>query len=268
MSQRARRVVFGLFVLLFGSLALSPIFFVDHADKSFGALGVLAEIAVLVVGIGIAVTRPPPSAAPVEAPAALGAVSPYRGAAPPAAVPFITKASAKRLTIGILAALAFTATAVPFAVHLPRWIEAELVVGVWWLLLGSVLAAVAYRGSKVEDDHRSSPGSAVDLSGASSLAKASWGLDAAPDIEGCLVAIVVMAVVAIALFGAWLVVELVAPAVFIVAYRGVVRALAKAQAANTRGNAVRSAISGMGWAAVGTAPLAAVVVLVHALFAG
>ena len=72
-----------------------------------------------------------------------------------------------------------------------------------------------------------------------------------------------LAIVGVALLGAWLVVELVAPAVFIVAYRGVVRALAKAQDANTRGNAVRSAFSGMGWAAVGTLPLAIVVAIAH-----
>lgn len=264
MSPRARRIAFGLIVVLIGSLMLAPILFVDRVDKGLIGLGVLAEIAVVVVGVAIALTKPPvPSdAVRVEPePHALGPASPYRGASPPAIAPAITKASAKRLTIGILAALVVTAAAVPFAVHLPRWIEVELVVGAWWAIWSTVLAVIAYRGAKLEDDHRPSSAPVVDFGGVSKP-KGSWALDGIADLEACAIALVVV----VALAGAWLVVELIAPAVFIVAYRGVRRALAKAHAAKTHGDALRSAYYGMGWAALGTAPLAGIVVLVHALF--
>lgn len=268
MSRRAARFAFALVFVLIGSAMVYGLFVAMSTTPSIPLwLGVVAEIGVLIVGGAFAFTAPPDDYEPPSTidvvdppPPALAAV--YRGAQPtPSRMPPAMKASAQRLTIGILAALVVTGAAVPFALHLPRWIEAEVVVGAWWTIWSIVLGVVAYRGTKVADDHRPGAGRVTGLN--RDTPKWAWLLEAAPDVEACLVAIVVLAIVGIALLGAWLVVELVAPAVFIVAYRCVVRALAKAQAANTRGDAVRSALSGMGWAAVGTIPLALVVAFVH-----
>ena len=269
MSRRAARIAFALVFVLIGTAIVYALLFAPDPRVAPLWLGVVAEIVVLIVGGGFALTAPPDDYEPPSTvdvadppPPALGAV--YRGTQPTARrIPPAVKASAQRMTVGILAALVVTATAVPFALHLPRWIEAEAVVGAWWTIWSVVLGVVAYRGTKIADDHRSGSGRVTGLN--RDTPKWAWILEAAPDAEACLVAIVVLAVVGVALLGAWLVVELIAPAVFIVAYRCVVRALAKAQAANTRGNVVRSALSGMGWAAIGTIPLAAVVAIGHAI---
>jgi hypothetical protein len=269
MSRRAARLAFALVFVFIGSAMVYALLFTPMPRVAPLWLGVIAEIVVLIVGGAFAFTAPPsdyepPSRLVVNDLPAPVPTAVYRGAQAPANhVAPIVMASAQRITVAILAALAVTAAAVPFALHLSRWVEAEIVVGAWWAIWSVVLGVVAYCGTKVADDHRPGSGRVTGLNGESPK----WVslLDASPDAEACLVALVVFAIVGLALLGAWLVVELVAPAVFIVAYRGVVRALAKAQAANTRGNAVRSALSGMGWAALGTAPLAAVVAIAHAL---
>lgn len=271
MSPRAKRIVFGVLVLVVGSLVVAPVFF-ERLPKDFVFVAALCEVALVIVSGGIVLTAPPRQMVFAEPPAVpavpIGTSSAYRGViAPPAES--ATKASAKRITLGVLAALAFTAAAVPFALHLPSWIEIELVIGSWWVTWSIVLAVIAYRGAHVVDDHRpGASGKAVALDEAApAKPKWSWLLEGLSDPEGCLIALVVLAVVGIAMLGAWLVVELAAPAVFIVAYRCVVRALAKARAANARGDAPRAALTGMGWAALYTAPLAGLVALVHALFA-
>lgn len=268
MSPRVQRVLFGLLVIVVGTLTLAPFAFGKSLSKDFFGMAVICELAVVAVGAGIALTAPPPALTFARAPAPAPAPGPapasvYRGVVTPP--PTITKASAKRITLAILAALAFTAAAVPFAVHLPRWVEGEIVVAAWWAIWSTVLAVVAYRGATVDDDHRPT-GSVVDLGGIAPKWRWTSLLDSSPDLEGCVIALAVFIVVAIALAGAWLVVELVAPAVFIVAYRCVVRAFARARAAETKGNAARSALVGMGWAAAYTAPLAAIVAVAHALF--
>jgi len=273
MSRRAARVLFGLLVMVFGTMVVYAVMARPAPLQSPLWLAVLCEIAVVVTGGVIVFTAPPAAvapAAPDDAPAPPAPSSVYRGAQPPLRIDPITKASAKRITIGILAALAFTGATVPFAFHLPRWIEGELVVGLWWAIWSVVLGVVAYRGAALDDDHR--PGGAVvDLKPSepteSWRPKWSWLLEGIGDPEGCLIAIAMLVVVGIALLGAWLVVELVAPAVFVLAYRGVVRALRRAHAAKTHGDAARSALVGMGWAAVYSAPLAGVVALAHAIVA-
>jgi hypothetical protein len=268
MSARAGRFAFALVFVFIATSIVSALVFVPTPNVVPLWLGGAAEIVVLICGGALALGDPP---AGYRAPARLSTIEPpaptpasvYRGAQAPASAPLaITKESAQRLTIGVLAALAFTAAAVPFAVHLPRWIEAELVVGAWWAVWSVVLGVVAYRGSRVDDDHRPGRGRIAEPTGSDSP-KWTWLFHGVSDGEGCLFALAILAIVGVALLGAWLVVELVAPAVFIVAYRTVVRALAKAHAANTRGDVLRSALAGMGWAAFGTLPLALVVVIVH-----
>src|SRR4029079_19286736 len=105
--------------------------------------------ALLAVGVHVALSAPTrkPStndvvAEPPAPPAAPASV--YRGVVARRVAAPITKASAKRITIGVLAALAFTAAAVPFALHLPAWIEIELVVAAWWAGWSVVLCVIAF----------------------------------------------------------------------------------------------------------------------------
>ena len=77
------------------------------------------------------------------------AASPYRGAPPKAWTP---RTSARRTALVMSACLVFTGAAVPFALHLPRWVEMEVVLAGWWLIWTVVLTVVARRGAELVDD--------------------------------------------------------------------------------------------------------------------
>jgi len=204
----------------------------------------------------------------------------YRGAAPPRVT--ARRASTQATVLLVLACLSFTATVLPFAVHLPRWVEAEVVLGAWWLIWAAVLAVLAYRGRPLDETHRleirgpfaSSPSSPSAMSPpvvpAAAPVRSRWynWLDlGSADGEGGLIIIAAALLVGIALLAAWLVVELAAPAVFFLAYLGIARALRRALAASHRGNALRSGLHGALWATAYVAPLGAVIAIVHALLA-
>lgn len=264
MGPRASRVAFAaVFFAVAASLVIAAARWMAPRDAGFDAwlLVALLGFAVCAVTAWIAAAGPSRSATPPPPPAQpLGAESAYRGAAPPSAP--VVVASARRTTALLLATLAFTAAVVPFALHLPRWIEAEVVMVTWWIAWSSVLGVLAYRGHTLHDDH------VRESAFATMPAKPKWTwagdvLGAVSDPEGCVLAIAFVVVAGIAFAGAWLVVELLAPAVFLVAYRGVVRALARVSASETRGRALRSTLVGLTWATAYTAPLAAVVALGH-----
>ncbi len=267
MSPRARRVAFAVvFFAIAASLVVAAARWLAAADAGFDAWVYVALLGFAVCGVTawIAASGPAaPAKAPPRPPQPLGAASAYRGAALPSARVIV--ASARRTTAVLLATLAFTAAAVPFALHLPRWIEAEVVTGTWWVAWSAVLAVLAYRGHTLHDDH------VRESAFATMPAKPRWSwagdvLGAVSDPEGCVLAVAFVVVAGIAFAGAWLVVELLAPAVFLVAYRGVVRALARVRASETRGNALRSTLAGVTWATAYTLPLAAVVALAHVLW--
>lgn len=263
MSSRASR--FALSVVFF-ALAGAILFaggvraFGSGAMEDLWPLFAFLGLAVCVVTGWIATSRPAlarSSLPPV--PTSPAASTAYRGDVPPAA---IARTSARRTTAVLIASLAVTAAVVPFALHLPRWVEGEIVMVVWWLVWSLVLGIVAHRGEPVHDDH---VGGSVT---ASLPVKPRWRwasavFEGASDPEGCVYALALVVLVGLALAGAWFVVELVAPAVFLVAYRGVVRALARVRLSETKGSVLRSALVGVTWATAYTAPLAAVVALAH-----
>jgi hypothetical protein len=201
----------------------------------------------------------------------------HRGAPLPKVA--LRRTSTRATVLLVLACLSFTAAALPFAVHLPRWVEAEVVLGAWWLTWSVVLAVLAYRGKPLDETHRleirapfaSSAPVAVAPPPAPARTRTRWfdcfDLGSAVDAEGCLLVLAVGIVVGIALAAAWLVVELAAPALFFLAYLGVARSLRRALAASHRGDAFRSARHGAVWATAYVAPLAAVIALVHTVLA-
>lgn len=264
MGPRASRVAFAaVFFAVAASLVIALARWLALLDAGFDAWVYVALLgfAVCAVTGWIAASGPLRTGrVPPPPPHPLGASSAYRGAAPPSVR--VVLASARRTTAVLLVTLAFTAAVVPFALHLPRWIEAELVMATWWLAWSTALAVIAYRGHTLHDDH------VRESAFATMPAKPKWSwaghvFDGVSDPEGCVFAIAFVVVAGIAFAGAWLVVELLAPAVFIVAYRGVVRALARVRPSETKGSALRSALVGVTWATAYTAPLAAVVALGH-----
>jgi hypothetical protein len=49
--------------------------------------------------------------------------------------------------------LLLTAILIPMALRLPRWIEFEIVLLVWWVIWFAVLTGFLYRGLRVADDY-------------------------------------------------------------------------------------------------------------------
>jgi hypothetical protein len=65
----------------------------------------------------------------------------------------VSDASAAQTTVAVVIAFTATATALPAALRLPRWIELEWVLLAWWAIAATALAVLLYRGSRLVDDH-------------------------------------------------------------------------------------------------------------------
>ena len=113
------------------------------------------------------------------------------------------------------------------ALHLPHWVEAELVLSLWWAGWAAVLTTLLYRGFRLSDDHvlaaprfdwpsrrKTSEASGCDPVGCIDLG--GWG----EALLGALLLVVTFA-------ASWLVVELVVPALFFLSYLLVRGALAR-----------------------------------------
>lgn len=173
--------------------------------------------------------------------------------------------SARTTALVMLGAFVLAALLVPGALRLPRWIEAELVLAAWWAIVGTTLTTLLYRGYRLEDDYahfvtprprRSSGSTSPDLGDLSGCGDAG---------EGCVGAVAAIVLVVV-LFGlSWLIVELVLPVVFLLAYGLFLRAIARV--ANDRhgceGALGRALVRGWAWASLYVAPLALLVWVAH-----
>ncbi len=295
MTARGRRILFGG---VFVALALGLLFALAQLRLANGeplVPRVVIVIAAAITGVaGFVASRvgdaqpservvvwtggPPPPASPLPRPPATLA-SPYRGAPPKAWLP---RTSARRTALVMSACLVFTGAAVPVALHLPRWVEMEAVLAGWWLIWAVLLTVVARRGAELVDDHELvirlpwSPASKSPLRAARAQAptkerSTGWSklldlLTFPSDLEALVFVVGLAMVLGVALAGAWLVIEVVAPVLFAVAYFGVVRALRRA--AEYRGSTVRASLAGAGWATAYVAPVALLVWLLHRAVAG
>ena len=166
------------------------------------------------------------------------------------------KFAAAWLTVGFL----LSAALVPMALHLPIWVDAEIVLAIWWAVWFAVLARFLYTGSRVTDDHQwSSPRKWVSTESASWVDPGCLWLPIAD--EGCLILLGLVALV----FAAWFLIEVAIPALMLLLY-AVVRGML-AHVANDRhhcrGNLLRSVVWAFLWATLYTAPYAGAVWLVH-----
>lgn len=130
----------------------------------------------------------------------------------------------------LMACMVGVAIAIPGILHLPKWVEAESVLFAWWLLWVLTLAILLYRGWRISDDHvlakPRTPWSLRDTGAEPAGGRKRGGPGCDPS-SGCLefgcsdglveglAAILILAVVAL---GAWVFVELVAPALFFFVY--------------------------------------------------
>ncbi len=274
----------------------------DALDDEPFVLG-LAAVSAVVIALGIwASGRPGKHAtapevtvrdldAEIEAEALDRAASPYRGRAQRMIAAASPRVSGKVTALVVGASLALSALLFPASVKLPRWVEAEGVIGLWWLVFAVTLGVLLYRGFKLRDDlvyffpwnRPASSGAAeavVDAvgGGGGAPARSSSRSAGCGDLGGCgdvgcgavdgeaAVFVAVLAIAAAALFGAaWVVAELAMPVAIIVVYLVTLRALARVanDRHGCRGSIVRAAGFGALWATIYVAPLAIAALLVH-----
>ncbi|HBQ16131.1 MAG TPA: hypothetical protein DEF51_35030 [Myxococcales bacterium] len=163
--------------------------------------------------------------------------------------------------------MALTAFAFPSLLQLPRWLELELVIALWWGVWTLTFVILLYRGWRVARDlaptgairapARVAPGS---RSGSS---RWTWAdvFAGALDLDGCLVVLAVAAAFGVA----FVIAELILPMLLTGAYWLIVRGLTSV--ANDDHGCERSWPRALAWGALWstayTAPLAALVWLGH-----
>jgi hypothetical protein len=199
---------------------------------------------------------------------------PYRRAKVMVPAPRVAGFSGRLAATFLFGSFVATALALPVSLSLPRWIEIEIVLGAWGLLLAGVLATFLFRGLRVDDDHKLT----LDLGrregvgnsgGAGGSRWTRWNpfeiLSGATDPEGCAVGLVVVILVVVVLAAAFLVVELVVPVAFFLAYWVIVRAVRRVM--RDRHDCKRNLARSLGWASLWTAvyfgPFAGLVALAH-----
>lgn len=176
--------------------------------------------------------------------------------------------SARTTAMVLVGSFAATALALPLSLHLPRWIEIEVVLSAWALLLFGTLTTFLHRGWRLQDDHALR----IDFDrfrlpkAAAPKPRREWSLDLA-DADGCMYVVALGLVVGLVFILAFVVTELVFPLVFFLAYSLVVRAIQRAMRDrhDCRGRFARSLAWGGLWTAIYFGPLAAILWAVHSI---
>src|SRR5262249_26115498 len=89
--------------------------------------------------------------------------APSEDPAPPRRGESITKRlrlprlSGKVSSFWLVCCFGLTAVLIPAVLRLPRWIEFEIVLAVWWVGWLAVLSCLLYQGQRVTDDHQLGP---------------------------------------------------------------------------------------------------------------
>lgn len=181
----------------------------------------------------------------------------------------LRRVSGKVAAAWLVVCLLLTAVLIPMALRLPRWIEFEIVLVVWWVVWLSVLTGFLYRGLRVADDHTLHEPrnwfSGWFSSARRTTSEGSWwdgffwgwliGEDA---IVGIIALVVLVA-------GIWLLFEVAIPVVLFLLYfvsRGMLARVVNDRH-HCRGSIGRALLWGFTWATLYTMPLAAAVWFVH-----
>lgn len=209
---------------------------------------------------------------------------PYRAYARRALLAVSPRLSGKVTALAVVASLAATAVLLPLSLKLPPWIEAEIVLAAWWLIVAATLVVLLYRGFRLRDDYvyflpwdrppeggGAAPGKAEasGRSGGSGWADGCSVGDgcSAVDGEGCLAGLAVALALAAAAGAAWVFVELAVPVTFLLTYWLFMRAVGRV--ANDRHGCEGRLSKALGWGALWSTiyllPLAALTWAVHAL---
>jgi len=249
----------------------------------------LAAVAAVIVGVLIARSARDAKGAKVEnrdpddQPTVVEVVddgaNPYRAGVRRVLLAAAPKVSGSLTALVVTLSLVASAVLLPVAMHLPRWIETEVVLGVWWAVVATMLAVMLHRGFRLRDDYiyflpwnRPTGGEEAKEPGKSGSKSSNWGCGS---IDGCSVgdidgegAAIVLAVGAALLLGfgaAWVLVEIALPLVFFLMYGLMMRAIRRASrdTKGCEGDLAKSIGWGALWATIYLCPLALVTWLLH-----
>jgi len=193
------------------------------------------------------------------------------------------RVSGTTTTLVVGASLLVTAVLVPVSLRLPRWLEVESVLVLWWVIMALTLGGLLYRGFRLHDDYLfvfpwnrtslgspSPKGSAEELNDVLPAKKRFEWLDGCSpfdllfDGEGLVFVVLFLGIV----FGAaWIVIELAAPLMLFFVYRLLMRSLEHVarDPHACEGDVVRASLWGCFWATLYVVPLGIGTWILHAL---
>ena len=186
---------------------------------------------------------------------------------------YLPRVSGAQSFLTLLLCMGITALMVPMALRLPVWIEAEIVVAIWWAIWCGALTLFLYNGWLVTHDFKqptfSTPAPSRDA-GKDSYNRGWWDgffWGSFPDFGGDDAVVGCLALIVLIILLPFLVVFLVEAALFLAFVMYLLIRGMLAQVANSRlkcrGRLARAFGFGVLWATLHTAPLAGLVWLVH-----
>jgi hypothetical protein len=164
----------------------------------------------------------------------------------------------------LFACFLVSALAIPLTLRLPQWVEAEIVLAVWWLIWVVVLSSLLYTRSLVGPIEPHQPREPIGYGFYSGNWGSGWGGPGAlgVDVPGCLIVLVLLLVFPALI---WVVIEVAIPLLALVLF-GTVRGML-ARVVNSKHGCRRRLGRSLGWAALWatayTAPLALLVWWIH-----
>jgi hypothetical protein len=213
--------------------------------------------------------------------------NPYRAQARRVLLAVSPRVSGRATAFIVVFSSIAAAVLVPASVRLPRWVEAEVVLGLWWAILAGTIGVLLYRGFRLRDDvvyfvpwdrpadpkeAKPKPKSSGWGSGGGCSDIGSSGCGdgcSSVDGEGFLVMIAVVVVLGVALGAAWIFVEIALPLAAFLMYALLMRAIrfASRDQRGCEGDLARSLGRGVLFATIYVLPLVLLTWGTHALLA-
>lgn len=197
----------------------------------------------------------------------------------------IPAVSGKVSVLWLVVCFVLSAVLAPMVLRLPRWIEFEIVVGLWWGVWLITLTWLLFQGWHVSDDHAWTPRRSFFSSGqkqkkegersnaSSESSRSSWmDIFDAWDFdfgEGCGSVLAAIAAILFLFLAAWFLIEFGLPGLAFVLYFCVRGMLARVVNSGgfCRGNLPLALMIAGAWATLYTAPVALAVWLIHVFHA-
>lgn len=186
----------------------------------------------------------------------------------------LPRLSGKASAAWLAACFALTGVLIPAVLRLPRWIDFEIVLGIWWVIWLGVLARLLYTGQRVAHDYEmkeptnwfsSKPSDAQKALSSNSSWWDGFFWGSVFDGESLMVGLLIVAGLILLVGVIWFFIEIAIPVVLFLLYvvvRGMLAAVVNDRH-RCRGKPLQALFGAFLWATCYTAPLAVAVWFVH-----